>query len=155
MYMYFDWRCDGYHWRSQFPGRCLQWGRYFDIDTPSGTSKEFHQRHAYQLLDDSSLTLIHCSGNEMCLSTSHIAKQGKIRTFHLCEHALQLFRSLRKCASHPRPMWCTRRRLDQWTVTLLWSKHKHHTTWSSSGTYATNTFTSHVSQMTLCTISIR
>ena len=36
---------------------------YFSMDTPSGPSKEF-QRHAYQLLDDSTLTLVHYIGDE-------------------------------------------------------------------------------------------
>ena len=36
---------------------------YFDTDTPNGSSKDF-QRHAYQLLGQSQLTLVHYLGNE-------------------------------------------------------------------------------------------
>ena len=36
---------------------------YFSADTPTGSTKEF-QRHAYQLLDDKSLTLVHYIGDE-------------------------------------------------------------------------------------------
>ena len=63
-----DWRADGYRWRSR--GVCplpksnpIVTKRYFDVDTAKGRSSEF-QRQAYQLVGNSSATLVHYLGDE-------------------------------------------------------------------------------------------
>ena len=63
-----DWRCDQYRWDNQGVARLPRKNPkvrklYFNADTPTGSTKEF-QRHAYQLLDDKSLTLVHYIGDE-------------------------------------------------------------------------------------------
>ena len=63
-----DWRVDKYRWINQGVTRLPRKNpslkkHYFAADTPQGASKNF-QRHAYQLLSDKSITLIHYVGDE-------------------------------------------------------------------------------------------
>ena len=63
-----DWRCDQYRWVN---GGVTKLPRhqpvlkkhYFYADTREGKTKEF-QRHAYQLIDNDLLTLVHYVGDE-------------------------------------------------------------------------------------------
>lgn len=63
-----DWKCDQYRWVNQgvtkLPRKDPKIKKlYFHADTPKGPSKDF-QKHAYQLLSDKTLTVIHYLGDE-------------------------------------------------------------------------------------------
>ena len=64
-----DWRCDQYRWSNQGVAKLPRKDpklkkHYFHADTPKGIIKDF-QRHAYQLMDNENITLIHYVGDEM------------------------------------------------------------------------------------------
>ena len=100
-----DWRCDGYRWRNQgvckLPRKLTKVKKmYFDIDAPNGASREF-QRHAYQLVEESSLTLLHYIGNETAAvdfahqNTRTLHDQPFVRT---CPSAIQRLKEACKSA---------------------------------------------------------
>ena len=68
---------------------------YFDIELPDATSKEF-QKHAYQFLDNPSLTLVHYIGDEkVAVDFAHRSKKRKDVTFiRTCPSALQKFKTM-------------------------------------------------------------
>ena len=85
-----DWRADKYRWINQgvtqLPRKNPSLRKhYFAADTPQGVSKDF-QRHAYQLLGDKTITLIHYVGDEKVAvdfchrSTKKHSNQAFIRT---------------------------------------------------------------------------
>ena len=96
-----DWRCDQYRWVNQgvtkLPRKDPKIRKlYFDSDTPNGPSKDF-QRHAYQLLSDKTLTVIHYLGDESASvdfchrsATKHLDQAFK-RT---CPSQLKMFEQL-------------------------------------------------------------
>ena len=84
-----DWRADKYRWINQgvtqLPRKNPSLRKhYFAADTPQGVSKDF-QRHAYQLLGDKTITLIHYVGDEKVAvdfchrSTKKHLKEKKVR----------------------------------------------------------------------------
>ena len=69
---------------------------YFDIDTPDGTMKEF-QRHAYQLIDNPTLTFIHYKGSEAVAVDFHYRGSKDARPFfRTSPSTLQRLRTLVK-----------------------------------------------------------
>ena len=82
-----DWRCDKCRWDNQgvtrLPNKNLKVHKlYFNADMPTGSTTEF-QQHAYQLLDDKSLTLVHYIGDERAAKDfpHHGAKQQSDKPF--------------------------------------------------------------------------
>ena len=69
-----DWRCDQYRWTNQGVTKLPRKPQpkikkhYFHASTPEGISKDF-QKHAYQLLNNENLTLIHYLGDESIATT--------------------------------------------------------------------------------------
>ncbi len=68
LYTLEDWRSDQYRWVHQGVAKLPRKGPqlrklYFVADTPSGPSKGV-QRHAYQLLENKSITVVHYLGDE-------------------------------------------------------------------------------------------
>jgi len=96
-----DWRCDQYRWVNQgvtkLPRKDPKIRKlYFDSDTPNDPSKDF-QRHAYQLLSEKTLTVIHYQGDESASvdfchrsATKHLDQAFK-RT---CPSQLKMFEQL-------------------------------------------------------------
>ena len=70
---------------------------YFHIDTSNGVSKNF-QRHAYQLLEDASVTLVHYLGdNSIAVDFAHRnAVHSNASYTRTCPSAMEKLKSLCK-----------------------------------------------------------
>ena len=116
-----DWRCDQYRWINRgvhkLPSNSPEVKKmYFIIDTPRGPSTLF-KRHAYQLIGNAKVTLVHYLGDESI--ATNFPHHGSVEADKIFVHFHHILVSVKILSRHSNQVKFTRRKSLKWVLRQL------------------------------------